>query len=643
MAAITINRQYVSVDGACVAFVSRDPQTGTYHVRAWADMTVVWGTATRVEAVGPRGGEVVQWIARDASGCRVGTSARYKTRNAAVAAIVEATWCADNEAAVVEAVETVTESTGDVHPVAGDPIKWLVVRPSGRESIVMARTAVEALEASGDSWVGHGYVASDYDDSATAVEFWTAGTYACDRVAETAVRVSVWTDELDTEHRAAMGATGTDTPTDDVPMPDTCGTCDGSGNECVCDSVESLADMLDGTGTAHCADGVEAVTEPSSAPCAPAPCGVCDGAECVECVEASGRPLGSVAREALDSLSGETDVHYTPTESGTGDVSAVVWAEGNGGNRNAYRVGVYMATDGRTVLNGMDGGGDYAAIFTDDATEAVTFVRDHLELTVPECVVCGGVIDYCPGHGADNYAEWAWSLHDADCHNACRASCHTEGARGVVITSREYDPETDVYDGDVSYQDTVSEWHPDASILDVVDLMESERLTTEPDAHGPEVWTEGAARGERVNIRTGVVTETEAYPFGYTDAELALAAALATGTSWECGGVTVTGMGHRIDPEYATDVVVDPGGPNAWFDPADYDDDATVLFLDNGDILPTGDIMRLGDTFTTANPVMDGTNVHRYLDGGSSDSAWSGHGVIVDPSTNEWSVVRLTW
>ena len=367
-------------------------------------------------------------------------------------------------------------------------------------------------------------------------------------------------------------------------------------------------------------------------------------AECDALPESNGAPLGAVARAALDALSGETDVHWTPTGSGTGDVSAVVWERGNGGNRNVFRVGVFMS-DAGTVFNGMDGAGDYCHMVTDDADAAVSFIRNHLGVTAPECVVCGEPVDYCPGHGADNYAAYVWACHDADYHGACRASCRTEGARGVLIVSREYDPDTDVYCGDVHYADTYADWHPDVSVLDAVDLLRGEHLTTSADAHGPEVWTEGDARGQNVHHYTGTVTETEAYMRGYTDAECAVTAALATGEPWECGGVTVTGVGFRVWDVDADEVDADnvPWFRRDDYPDADADDAARFIPLSDGDVLPLGEVMALRHTFAPGAEVMEPDNVHRVLHGASTDSAWSGYGVIYDHDDNTWSVVRMTW
>lgn len=361
-------------------------------------------------------------------------------------------------------------------------------------------------------------------------------------------------------------------------------------------------------------------------------CGTCSGCDVCAAVEdtedalpeSNGAPLGGVAHAALVALSGETDVFYTPTESGVGDLTAVVWVAGDGGNRNTFRVGVFMS-DAGTVFNGMDGGGDFEHLVTDDAGEAVRFMRGHLELEpVGECVVCGEPSDYCQGHGADNYADYVWAAHDADYHGACRASCRTEGARGVLIVSREYDPHTDVCDGDVTYADTFAEWHPDLPLMDAVDYLRAEYLTTDADHNGPEVWTEGDARGERVDYRTGVVTETEGYLHGYTDGECAVIAALATGDTWACGDMRVTGMGHRIITECAKD-------------------HTEAIPLTVGDPLHLRDLQATRKAFGPAIAEADPDRVTGLMDGACATSAFDGYGALYDHNDDTWSVLHMSW
>ena len=409
-------------------------------------------------------------------------------------------------------------------------------------------------------------------------------------------------------------------PTDAATVPDTCGTGDAEGvtcDECGAVSVSGWGDLSTCVGCAPESNVCRVHVRTHDGVCP-----LCD-AETEGVPEPSGAPLGEVARRVLDTLSGETDVRYTPTESGTGDVSAVVWATGDGGNRNTYRVGVFMS-DAGTVFNGMDGAGDHEHMVTDDADAAVGFIRNHLGVTAPECVVCGEPVDYCQGHGSDNYAAFVWAAHDADYHGACRASCRTEGARGVLIVSREYDPDTDVHDGDVDYADTWAEWHPGASLMDAVDILTTEHLTTDADAHGPDVWTEGDARGERVDYRTGTVTETEGYLYGYTDGERAVIAALATGDTWTCGDIRVTGRGHRVWTEYA-------------------DDDTEIIPLTVGDPLPVGDLLITRKAFSPAIVESDPDRVTGLMDGACATSAFDGYGALHDHADGTWSVVHMSW
>lgn len=375
------------------------------------------------------------------------------------------------------------------------------------------------------------------------------------------------------------------------------------------ESVECLADALENTGAAHCADGV------------------------------TFRPYSvTVLRDDVDGVPERGDMHTVHAVSAGHALESYL-----GANVGALRV----VHDGmRDESRAIDRDGVewlWADALTGDALELLHTEYDD----AGECVVCGSVTDYCPGHGYPerNHAEYVWAAHDAGYHGACRASCREEGQRGVLIVSREYDPDTDVHDGEVDYAETRADWNPDASVLDVADLMEAEHLTTSADAHGPDVWTEGAARGEDVNYRTGTVTETEGYLRGYTDAERAVIAALVTREGWECGGVTVTGVAFRVWDVDADEVDADTV---PWFHREDYpdvdaDDAARFIPLTDGDVLPLGEVLALRESFAPGAAVMEPDNVHRVLHGASTDSAWSGYGVIHDYGDDTWSVVRMAW
>lgn len=664
MTAITVSRAgHIHVNGAPSGHVDADGSVVVEGDRL--------GRVERVETVGPRGGVVVEWVAHSPY---MHVSPAYGTRAGAVSAVVEA-WGTEADVEPVDAVEAPEGATD-----APDPVTGVTEAERARYgSVMVARGArmshtVTSVESVRGTWNVRATASDGTPEHFTVVPSWgdvrwyarggecvlplpVGVTFPDTRAGAVEAVITVmsgpvqWADDAEVPVRARVvewragdyvevsvgGEHHVYTWTDDRGVVrDYLVVMDGHA-----DYGDFAADPVAWVRAYYAGEDVS-VEGPEDDDALP---------------ESNGAPLGAVARAALDALSGETDVHWTPTESGTGDVSAVVWECGNGGNRNTFRVGVFMS-DAGTVFNGMDGAGDYCHIVTDDADTGAGFIRNHLQITARGtwddyaddagvCVVCGEPVDYCPGHGYpdSNHAAYVWACHDADYHGECRASCRTEGARGVLIVSREYDPDTDVHDGDVNYAETRAEWHPDVSVLDAVDLLRGEHLTTSADAHGPEVWTEGDARGENVHHYTGVVTETEAYLRGYTDAECAVMAALATGEPWECGGVTVTGVGFRVE-DVDADMVDADNVP--WFTRSDYgdvmeDDAPRFIPLSDGDVLPVSDVMALRDTFTPGASVMEPDNVHRVLHGASTDSAWSGYGVIYDHDDNTWSVVRMTW
>ena len=158
---------------------------------------------------------VTRHRARCADGYDLGDG--FATRKDALE-VLTARWANVRGRVIGESVESAHVSEGR---------RWLVV-VGGWESVVSAPDARAALALVVPDAVDY---YGERNENGT-VCYWHFRTPRVETTPERAVIVSPWTAEDDAAHDAL----------DAVEAPDTCGTCDGSGTECVCDDAEGVTE-----------------------------------------------------------------------------------------------------------------------------------------------------------------------------------------------------------------------------------------------------------------------------------------------------------------------------------------------------------------------------------------------------------------